>query len=76
MHRQPQEPSDLTSSQRATLPSLVRSQLRRRRRASRGDGRVSAEEIEERVREALYGKTYYDGTHRRVYTELEGHHAA
>jgi hypothetical protein len=65
MYGQPQEPSDLTSGPAPTLPSLVRSQLKRRRRASRSE-----------VREALYGKAYYDSTHRRVYTELEGHHAA
>ncbi len=76
MHGQPQEPSDVKSSERPTLPSVVRSQLRRRRGASRSEGRVPAEEIEERVREALYGKTFFHGTCRRVYKELEGHHVA
>lgn len=63
------------------LPRLVRSQLRRRREAPRGGQRPrehqgSVVEIEERVREALYGRSYYGGPHRRVYTELEGKHAA
>lgn len=63
------------------LPRLVRSQLRRRREAPRGTrrppaGQGSVVEIEERVREALYGRSYYSGPHRRVHTELEGKHAA
>lgn len=57
------------------LPRLVRSQLRRRRPASR-DSQRSVVDIEERVREALYGRSYYDGPHRRVHKELEGKHAA
>ena len=57
------------------LPRLVRSQLRRRRTMPRESQR-SAVDIEERVREALYGRSYYSGPHRRVYKELEGKHAA
>ncbi len=51
------------------LPKLVRSQLRRA-----GGARLlahSGADIEERVREALYGKTYY-GTSRHVFTHLLG----
>jgi hypothetical protein len=70
------------------LPRLVRSQLRRRREVPRGgqrprngqqrprDGQGSVVDIEERVREALYGRSYYSGSHRRVHKELEGKHAA
>lgn len=51
------------------LPRLVRAQLRRRRRVALPSS--SGSEIEERVREELYGKTYY-GTRKRVFTNLEG----
>lgn len=53
------------------LPRLVRAQLRRSRSRRRGEGQPAAEEIEERVRETLYGKTYYSDTHRRVHLEVE-----
>lgn len=51
------------------LPKLVRSQLQRARNSR--SLASSAVDIEERVREALYGKTYY-GTHRHVFTHLLG----
>lgn len=54
------------------LPRLVRSQLHRTRRKTATTSRtLHATDIEERVREALYGKTYY-GTRKRVFTELFG----
>ncbi len=74
-------PSTSFDTDELKLPRLVRSQLRRRRQAPRGgqrprDGQGSVIEIEERVREALYGRSYYSGPHRRVHPELEGKHAA
>ncbi len=54
------------------LPRLVRSQLRRARPSATGRSpALGPTDIEERVRDALYGKTYY-GTRKRVFTELFG----
>lgn len=54
------------------LPKLVRSQLQRRQAARIRAGHDVAD-IEERVREALYGKAYY-GSRRHVFTDSEGDH--
>jgi hypothetical protein len=58
--------------ERLQLPHLVRAQLRRSRSRRRGEGQPAVDEIEERVRETLYGKTYYSGTHKRVHLDVEG----
>ena len=56
------------------LPRLVRSQLQRRHGARARVSHTDAN-IEERVREALYGKTYY-GSRRHIFTDSEGDHGS
>lgn len=56
------------------LPRVVRAQLQRRRGTRRRETRFADDEIERRVRDALYGKSYHHPAQRRVYKELEGHH--
>lgn len=56
------------------LPRLVRSQLQRHQRA-RTHRPQGQPDIEERVREALYGKAYY-GSRRHIFTDSEGDHGS
>lgn len=56
------------------LPRLVRSQLQRRH-SRRTRPAVPLSDVEERVRDALYGKGYY-GSRRSVYTDWEGDHGS
>lgn len=71
------DPRGLTASadlHEMKLPRLVRSQLQRRH-VARIKARHADGDIEERVREALYGKAYYR-SRRRIFTYSEGDHGS
>lgn len=65
---------DRTNIEDLRLPRLVRSQLQRRH-SRRARPAVPLADVEERVRDALYGKGYY-GNRRSVLTDWEGDHGS